>query len=85
MAPPSLRTQSQPFQINSNAWAAVNNTAASMEDSIQQCSCDSILSRLIYGYNNHRRTMESLHPNIPAMQQMQQMGPSFGASQPVLG
>jgi hypothetical protein len=31
------------------------------------CSCDSILSRLIYGYSNYRKTMESLHPNLPAM------------------
>ena len=29
-------------------------------DPAAQCTCDSILSRLIYGYKTYRRTMETL-------------------------
>ena len=68
---------------NANFWAGNNNTNNNScgSDIEGQCSCDSILSRLIYGYNNYRRTMESLHPNVPTLQ----MGSNFNNSQPVIG
>jgi len=52
-----------------------------MADVENQCSCDSILSRLIYGYTNYRKTMESLHPNLPGMA----MDGNFGNAQPMIG
>ena len=47
MAPVSMRTQSQPFQISSAPNTAANRWQSAAEET--QCSCDSILSRLIYG------------------------------------
>ena len=71
MVPP-LRTQSQPFQID-DAKRAEASAAQGFSFTPQaanfdvQCSCDGVLARLIYGYTNYRRTMESLNPNNNVM------------------
>ena len=95
MPQPSLRTQSQPFELGrTKSQGAVSadltgladfngnkNWTGSYQEIEMQCSCDSILARLIYGYSNYRRTMESLHPNLAAIA----IGQSFASAQPLIG
>ena len=54
-----------------------------------QCSCDGVLARLIYGYTNYRRTMESLHPNNNVMgptAPLNNLGQNFvGGNQSMMG
>ena len=70
--PATLKTQSQPFQIRQPSPGGGimddNYQDMNVKDIEGHCSCDSILSRLIYGYNITRRTMESLHPNVAPIQ-----------------
>ena len=53
-----MHTQSQPFRINSNANTANQNYQylEPIDDSntgMAACTCDSILSRIIYGYKHY--------------------------------
>ena len=74
-----MHTQSQPFQINSP-----NNTALPLSNPIQDinsespglaCTCDSILSRIIYGLKYYQKITQCLDLNGPLNQQQNPLGP----------
>ena len=73
--PVLMHTQSQPFQINSP-----NNTALPVPQAIQDmsnenvisseaCTCDSVLSRIIYGFKYYQKITQCLNLNSPLNQQ----------------
>ena len=46
--------------FNSMPTPQTQGVSGGVSGGSHQCTCDSILSRLIYGYSNYKRTMESL-------------------------
>ena len=65
-----MHTQSQPFRINSSANTTNQNYQYldpnnDTNTGMTACSCDSILSRIIYGYKYYMRVTQSLNLNGP--------------------
>ena len=65
-----MHTQSQPFRINSNVNATNPNypfidPTDDSNTGMSACTCDSILSRIIYGFKHYSRVTQSLNLNGP--------------------
>ena len=62
-----MHTQSQPFQIGTNtpSQQIILDRNDDSQSGMTACSCDSVLSRIIYGVKHYQRITQSLNLSSP--------------------